>query len=151
MEAAVEDAEILAPHLTIERELEPGVRVAADADLIRHVIQNLVSNAIKYNRPGGAIRFVLRRQGNKVLLTVSNTGSGIPAADRDKLFERFYRADKARNRKVDGTGLGLSLSREIARAHHGELVLEDTLDGTTAFTITLPETQSTSGGPASSA
>lgn len=146
MEAAVEDTGILAPNLTIEQDLESGVRVSADGDLIRQVIQNLVSNAIKYNRPGGVVRFVLRRAGGRVLLTVSNTGTGIPAGDRDKLFERFYRADKARNRKVDGTGLGLSLSREIARAHHGDLVLEDTQDGTTAFTMVLPGTESTSGG-----
>ena len=168
MEAAIEDAEILAPNLTIEQELESEVGVSADGDLIRQVIQNLVSNAIKYNRPGGTIRFLLRRAarisqfvkarqtvvsntgGGNVLLTVSNTGIGIPAEDRDKVFERFYRADKARNRKVDGAGLGLSLSREIARAHQGDLVLEDTQDGTTAFTMILPGTQSPSGMPGSS-
>ena len=146
MEATVEDTEILAPGLAIEHDIESGVWAAADGGLIRQVIQNLVSNAIKYNHPEGTIRFVLRRKDGKVMLTVSNTGTGIPAEDRDKVFERFYRADKARNRNVDGLGLGLSLSREIARAHHGDLVLDTTDEGTTAFTMILPGTEHTSAG-----
>ncbi len=138
LEEAVEDTQILAPGITIEQEIEAGVWVAADKDLLRQVLQNLTSNAIKYNHPKGLIRFMLRRAGNQVRLTVANTGSGIPREDRDKVFERFYRADKARNRAVDGTGLGLSLSREIARAHRGDLVLENTREGTAAFTLVLP-------------
>jgi heavy metal sensor kinase len=139
LEEAVEDTEILMPGLTVEHRIDSGVWIAADGDLIRQVIQNLKSNAIKYNQPNGFIRFSLRRENGTVLLTVANTGPGIPAEDRGKVFERFYRADKARNRNVDGMGLGLSLSREIARAHAGDLVLEETYDETTAFTLTLPE------------
>jgi heavy metal sensor kinase len=145
MQAAIEDAAILAPGLRIEHTIEPGITVAADGDLLRQVVQNLVSNAIKYNRPEGTVSFVLRRAGANVLLTVSNTGAGIPPEDRGKVFERFYRGDKARNRNVDGLGLGLSLSREIARAHHGDLVLENTPGGTTVFTLILPGITSTTG------
>ena len=147
IEEAVEDAQILAPHLHIEQDLQANVWVAADKDLIRQVIQNLTSNAIKYNRPEGAIRFVLRQEGRRVRFTLHNTGNGIPPEDHDKVFERFYRADKARNRRVDGTGLGLSLSREIARAHRGDLVLESHRKENTAFTLILPAPEITPGQP----
>ena len=138
VEDAVADSEILGPLLTIEQDLAREVHVDADEDLLRQVIQNLVSNAVKYNMPNGAIRFRLRREGPMTRLTVANTGPGISAEDRGKVFDRFYRGDKTRNRKVDGLGLGLSLAREIARAHHGDLALEDSLPGWTVFTLTLP-------------
>lgn len=138
VQESIEDAAILAPELTLEQELEPGISVAADGDLLRQVIQNLISNAIKYNHPQGTIRFALRRADDKVRFTISNTGPEIPPEDREKVFERFYRGDKARNRKVDGTGLGLSLAREIARAHRGDLVLENAAGNLTAFTLILP-------------
>jgi two-component system, OmpR family, heavy metal sensor histidine kinase CusS len=71
---------------------------------------------------------------------VANTGPGIPAADRGRIFERFYRADPSRSSRVDGVGLGLSLSREIIRAHGGDLTLEDRNDGLTQFAVALPLT-----------
>jgi two-component system, OmpR family, heavy metal sensor histidine kinase CusS len=143
-EAACDDAEILAPALAVLRGIEPGLSVAADGDLLRQVVQNLASNAIKYNQPGGHIRVTLRRApGGGARLTVENTGPGIPPEDREKVFQRFYRADKARNRNVDGAGLGLSLAREIMRAHGGTLTLDDSPPGLTAFTLTLPGPQET--------
>jgi heavy metal sensor kinase len=138
LEALYEDTQILAPHLTVEKDLAPDLWVLADPDLLRQVLQNLTSNAIKYNRDGGVIRFHLRQSGPLVRFTLANTGEGIPPEDRDKIFDRFYRADKSRGRRVDGVGLGLSLAREIVRAHAGDLVLEDREDGLTAFTVTLP-------------
>ena len=71
-------------------------------------------------------------------MRVSNTGPGIPPADRGRIFERFYRADPSRSGRVDGVGLGLSLSREIIRAHGGDLTLEDSGNGLTQFTVELP-------------
>lgn len=137
VEEAIADVEILAPHLKTRQRLDKDVMVNADADLLRQVIQNLISNAIKYNCLHGKIHLRLRREKAGIRLTIANTGAGIPAEDRGKVFDRFFRADKTRNRKIDGLGLGLSLAREIARAHSGELILEDSPPGWTAFSLLL--------------
>ncbi|MBM3471855.1 MAG: HAMP domain-containing protein [Armatimonadetes bacterium] len=137
-EGVCEDLEAVAPGLTIKRELEPDVWIEADADLMGQVLRNLATNAVKYNREGGWVEVRLARAESTAVLTVANTGDGIPPADRDRVFERFYRADRSRSRKVDGVGLGLSLAREIARAHGGDLRLEDNSDGVTVFAVTLP-------------
>ena len=133
-----EDTEVLAPGLTTESEVDPDVWVQADAGLLGQVLQNLASNAIKYNRPGGSIRYQLRRKAETVHLTVSNTGAGVPPEDLRKVFQRFYRANQARDRAVDGVGLGLSLAREIVRAHGGELALLSSASDDTTFVVTLP-------------
>ncbi len=138
LESVYEDTQILAPQLSVQRDIASGVWVNADRDLLRQVVQNLTGNAIKYNRKGGTIHFRLRSDGQAVRLSIANTGKGIPATERERIFDRFYRADPSRNRKVEGVGLGLSLAREIARAHHGDLQLDDTRDGIVAFTLTLP-------------
>ncbi len=138
IEEVIEDAEILAGDLTLEKSLEPTVQINADADLLQQVLQNLAVNAIKYNRPGGRIRFELTKEANGALLRVGNTGAGVPAPDQEKVFERFYRADPSRNRQTEGIGLGLSLAREIVRAHHGELLLESSQDDWTSFALRLP-------------
>lgn len=109
-----------------------------DAELLEQVLQNLGSNAVKYNQPQGTIHLRLTRLGQQAELTVSNTGPGIPPEDRDRVFERFYRADKAHGRAVEGVGLGLSLAREIALAHQGDLQLADAPAGLTVFKLTLP-------------
>jgi heavy metal sensor kinase len=138
LESVCEDTQILAPHLTVEPDITPGIRVNADRDLLRQVVQNLTGNAIKYNRKDGTIRFWLREDGPAVLLTIANTGKSIPSSERERIFDRFYRADPSRNRKIEGVGLGLSLAREIARAHHGDLRLDDSQDGIISFTLALP-------------
>lgn len=134
----LEDIELLAPHLEVKTEIAEGLRVQGDRDLLVQLLQNLISNAIKYNLPNGWIRIVARRQGATVLITIGNCSKEIPLSDRDRIFDRFYRGDPARTRKVEGIGLGLSLAREIARSHSGDLTLDPTLSGQTAFTLTLP-------------
>ncbi|MBD1905701.1 ATP-binding protein [Funiculus sociatus GB2-A5] len=134
----LEDIELLAPHLEVKTEIADGLRVQGDRDLLVQVLQNLISNAIKYNLPNGWIRIDARRQGATVLITISNCSKEIPTGDRDRIFDRFHRGDPARTRKVEGIGLGLSLAREIARSHGGDLTLDPTLSGQTAFTLTLP-------------
>ncbi|MBI3882563.1 MAG: HAMP domain-containing protein [Verrucomicrobia bacterium] len=138
VEEVLEDAGILAGELALEKSLQSGVRIGADADLLQQVLQNLAVNAIKYNRPGGRLRFELTADATHATLRVGNTGPGIAEADRVKVFERFFRGDPSRNRAVTGIGLGLSLAREIVRAHHGDLVLESSAQDWTVFAVRLP-------------
>ena len=139
----VEDAQAQAPELNITAEISAAVCVNADAELLEQALQNLASNAIKYNREGGAIGFSLSAEHERVVVRVSNTGEPIPADDRERIFVRFHRADPARSGKVEGVGLGLSLAREIMRAHHGELVLEGSDEQRTAFALSLPSSRAT--------
>ncbi|HEY9612163.1 sensor histidine kinase [Allocoleopsis sp.] len=134
----LEDIELLAPHLEIQTEIADNLRVQGDRDLLIQVLQNLISNAIKYNLPNGWIRIDAYPQGAIVSISVSNCSKEISVSDRDRIFDRFHRGDPARTRKVEGIGLGLSIAREIARAHGGNLTLDPTVSGQTAFTLILP-------------
>ena len=138
METAAEDASAMAPHLYIEKQILPGVIVKADPDLMEQVIGNLTSNAVKYNHRKGFIKFQLTIEDNKALVTIFNTGVTIPEADREKIFDRFYRVDSSRSSKVSGTGLGLSLAKEIVSAHHGDLRLNPDSGDRISFTLSLP-------------
>jgi signal transduction histidine kinase len=144
LEEVVEDAQVMAPELAVSQDLAPDVWVNCDPDLITQVIRNLAANAVKYNRAGGAIHFGLSAEEGQARLVVSNTGLGIRPEDRERVFDRFYRGDRSRGRKVDGVGLGLSLAREIVRAHGGELALEPGAvpgaaeKGVTTFAMALP-------------
>ncbi len=135
-----EDIELLAPHLKVQTEIESQLQVLGDRDLLTQIVQNLVSNAIKYNVPNGWIHIYARQHKATVEISIANSSKDILPSDRERIFERFYRGDPARTRseKVEGTGLGLSLSREIARAHGGDLILDSTPSKQTAFTLTLP-------------
>lgn len=138
LDEMLEDMELLAPNLEVQTDIKPRLRVQGDRDLLVQLFQNLLSNAIKYNLPDGWIRIQTQCQGTTISVTISNRSKDIPECDRDRIFDRFQRGDPARGRKVEGTGLGLSLAREIARAHGGELTLIPTPSGQTAFTLTLP-------------
>jgi signal transduction histidine kinase len=142
IEALCEDAPLLAPGLSLQKDLAPQVCVMADPDLLRQVAQNLFSNAVKYNREGGSLACRLWQEGANVIFTLANTTDSDGGLERERLFDRFYRGDPSRNRAVDGTGLGLSLAREISRAHGGDLVLDEseTREGWIAFRLTLPAT-----------
>lgn len=144
----IEDCRAQAPTLTCEQDLAPEVHVAADPDLLEQALQNLATNAIKYNHENGRIRFELRLENRHAVIRIGNTGPGISAVDRERVFERFFRADPSRAGRVEGVGLGLSLAREIVRAHHGELVLDPPRDGWTTFRIRLSVT---GGDPQSTA
>ena len=136
--AAAEDLEIIAPSLEVRMDLPPGIEVDADPDLLHQLIRNLVSNAVKYNREGGWIDLKLAPDGSRARVIIANSGAAITADHQDLVFNRFHRVDPARSKTVEGTGLGLSLAREIARAHGGDLELSESAEDRTAFTLTLP-------------
>ena len=135
-----EDAEHLCAEksLTFSHSIDPDITVEADHVLLRQATQNLLTNAIKYNTAAGSIDVSLTTTGESATITFSNTGPGIPEGEREKIFDRFYRIDAARNRTTDGFGLGLNLAAEIARAHGGNLELAPAEDDLTKFTLTLP-------------
>jgi len=137
LEGLVEDAKMMKPDLAISSEITPGIYIEADEDLLRQILINLIRNALKYNIENGWIKVTVTQSNEKVCVNVSNASNGISIEAREKLFERFYRVDSAHNRKVEGAGLGLSLSREIARAHGGELSLIDSELTKVEFMLTL--------------
>ena len=136
----VEDAQEMAPELSFNRNTPEGICVDGDPELIRQIVFNLVSNGMKYNQEGGTVDISLTLGGedNVVYLTVANTGKAIPADAAAHIFDRFYRVDPSRNRKVHGLGLGLPLAQEFAELHQGLLKLSENRDGQIAFTLTLP-------------
>lgn len=129
-----------------EKEIKPTLFIANDVDTawidrdqIDQVLDNLFSNAMKYTPEGGTIALEARlTEDRQLAISVQDTGIGIPKKDLDRIFERFYRVDKARSRNMGGTGLGLSIAREIVRAHGGTISLQSELGKGTKVTFTLP-------------
>lgn len=124
--------------LIIEQSAAEPVWVKADSFRLRQVIDNLLSNAVKYNVRAGRISVVVTADQSVAELRVADTGQGMSAAEQTRLFERFYRADSVRGSAVHGTGLGLSLSRDIMRQHGGELRLSSEPGVGTTAVATLP-------------
>ena len=112
--------------------------VMASADDLYQIIFNLAENGVKYNVPGGEVRLSLRRDGKNVVLTVADTGIGIPPSDIDSIFERFYRVDKARSRASGGSGLGLAIVHDAVVANGGVIEVSLPDEGGTRFTVTFP-------------
>ncbi|MFH0879088.1 MAG: ATP-binding protein [Lentisphaerota bacterium] len=138
IQAVYDDARSLADGLILKTELAPGILVMADPILLRQALQNLAANALKHNRPEGRAEFTLRADDTQAVFTLANTVDTHVTIDRDRIFTRFYRADKARGRTVEGAGLGLSLAREIAIAHQGDLVLRRLDENLIEFMLVLP-------------
>ncbi len=113
----------------------------ANADRMTQLVLNLLDNAVKYNRSGGSVSVTVKQTGSDTILTVSDTGIGIPPESTERVFERFYRADKSRSRKMGGTGLGLSIVKHIVGLYHGKIALSSEVGNGTCITVTLPQTQ----------
>jgi signal transduction histidine kinase len=133
----IEDISVMDESVQIEPEIASNVTVQADPGLIRHLISNLVTNAVKYNHPKGQIRMALYRNGDQVELKIGNTGKGISPEDQDHIFDRFYRGSLDGETLVEGSGLGLSMAREIARLHGGDLSLVRSDGEWTVFLVTI--------------
>lgn len=117
--------------------VQPNVMVMGDSSLIRQMISNLIDNAIKFTDRGG-IDVYIKGDSSTAIVEVQDTGSGIEVDEIPFVFERFYRADKSRNRAVPGTGLGLAIVRSIARVHNGTVAAERLIPGGTCFRVTFP-------------
>lgn len=113
--------------------------ILADEARVSQVLLNLLDNAIKYNRQGGKITLTAEETDTFVKVNISDTGIGIPERDISRLFERFYRVDKARSRELGGTGLGLSIVKHIVSAHQGEVSVQSVLSQGSTFSFTLPK------------
>jgi two-component system phosphate regulon sensor histidine kinase PhoR len=125
--------------LTIKRGCELALNVHADKEKIRQVLINLVDNAIKYGKSNGLIEagfYVV--EGKKILIEITDDGYGIAEEHRSRIFERFYRTDTARTRKVGGSGLGLSICKHIIEAHNQSIHVRSTVDVGSTFVFELP-------------
>lgn len=131
----------LAKKITLTCELPEELAIRADEALLRRMILNLLDNAIKYTPAGGRVTVACERSGNEYAVSVTDSGAGIPEDLQQKVFERFFRVDKARTRMENdggGAGLGLSIARWIAEAHHGRLILARSDSNGSTFTALLP-------------
>ena len=135
--ACGDDARIMAEarDITIESDVPATLPAFADERRLAQIVLNLLDNAVKYNRPEGTVRIKAERLGGQVVVTVENTGAGIAEKDVPKLFERFFRSDSYPD--APGHGLGLSLARELARAHRGDLKLEKSNPEWTSFELRI--------------
>lgn len=150
---ALDDAALLARarSVTLRNEVSAGVAAQADPERLQQVLSNLIDNAIKYGRPEGCVTVRGRAlDASYVELTVCDDGPGIPPDAKERIFERFYRVDKARSRDQGGTGLGLAIVKNVVQAHGGDVRVESTPGTGTEFFITLPAAKGESAGAASS-
>ena len=140
VEEICKHAEVLAEEKNVKiiiTFLEP-IEIKGDQVRLRQMVWNVLQNGIKYTQRGGELKISLQNEGEFVLLTIQDTGIGIPEEDLPLIFNRFYRVDKARTRDEGGSGLGLSICRQIAEAHKGKIEVESNLDLGTRFKIRLP-------------
>lgn len=131
------EAVIFEKQLSLDYSIEPGLTVYGSSEQIKQVIMILLDNAIKYSNPGGAIRLELKKQHNEAVLSVMNTGEGIAPEQLPRIFDRFYRTDTSRSRKLGGHGLGLAIAKSIIEQHKGKIYAKSTAGESTTFYVHL--------------
>ena len=116
-------------------------RVRGSSSMLREMAMNLIDNGVKYNRSGGHVYVTMQRDmaQHQVVLTVRDTGIGIPEDVQERVFERFYRVDESRSKKSGGSGLGLSIVKHIVEQHRGTIEMISRVNEGTTFVIRLPE------------
>ena len=125
-------------NITIETDLKNDSPILILEDDLYQIIFNLTENGLKYNKPGGKLQIKLSRREDLAVLTVADTGVGIPEESLESIFERFYRVDKARSRQSGGSGLGLSIVRGIVERNNGQIAVQSKLEEGTTFTVHFP-------------
>jgi two-component system sensor histidine kinase SenX3 len=125
--------------VTIHRlQVVPGTKAIGDSRQLVSALANLLDNAVKYSEPGSSVEIGASVHDAVVELTVEDHGIGIPARDHDRIFERFYRVDRARSRETGGTGLGLAIVRHVATNHGGEVFVRSREGVGSTFTLRIP-------------
>jgi signal transduction histidine kinase len=124
--------------LTLQVEVEEGLELTTDRDKLREVLMNLLHNAVEYNQPGGRLDFNARRDGDSVVFEIRDTGIGVPADLREKIFERFFRADASRHATGVHAGLGLAIVKEYVQRLNGTITLQSETNVGSTFTVRLP-------------
>jgi two-component system, OmpR family, phosphate regulon sensor histidine kinase PhoR len=147
-----EEVDRIRPH-AVEASVELAARievvtVGGSSKDLALLVRNLLDNAIRYTPPGGKVRLELRAEGDRAILAVSDTGIGIPSRDLPRIFERFYRVDRARSRERGGTGLGLSIARHVVERYGGTITAQSELGRGSTFRVALPARVSTAEPPA---
>ena len=132
------DAQMLVTDQTLSSAIEPDLITRGDGLLLRQLLNNLINNAVRYSRPGGRVEVRSRERPGGIETTFGNETRPIPAEERARFFERFFRGDPAHHSRIEGSGLGLSLAREIARAHGGDLTLEPGAPDRVSLRLWLP-------------
>ena len=127
-----------AQNVTLRNDVAAEVTVYADARRLEQMLTNLIDNGIKFSREGGTVA-ISYEPGTRDKILVQDNGDGIPAQHLERLFERFYRVDRARSRDMGGTGLGLAIVKHLALLHGGEVAVTSELGKGTTFTIHLPK------------
>lgn len=124
--------------VTIEMNCKP-LTIMANLQHMKELFTNLVNNAIKYNKPGGKVTVTVTSEADEIIIIVEDTGIGIPQESKQRVFERFYRVDKGRSKKIGGTGLGLSIVKHVVNYYNGVIKLESMLNVGSRFTVYLPK------------
>lgn len=114
------------------------IEVKVEPELLRLVFENLLNNAFKYTPGGGKVKLKLETDSNYAMITITDTGDGIPATDLPHIFDRFYRVDIARTRKTGGFGLGLAIAQQIVHAHNGYILATSTIGKGSTFLVKIP-------------
>ncbi|MBN2557304.1 MAG: HAMP domain-containing protein [Clostridia bacterium] len=131
---------------TIEKNIQYPGKATFDFEKIQRVLINLLTNAIKYTDPGGLITIDVKKENSDIVIIVTDNGIGIPEKELPRIFDRFYRVDKARSRKMGGTGLGLAIAREIISAHNGEISIKSEPGKGTEVVMSIPLNSQWRGG-----
>ncbi len=119
------------------RPAKESVSIHGQPDLLQQLIFNLLDNAVKYTSPNGSIVIRLDWRLNEAIISIQDSGIGIPVFEQEKIFDRFYRVDTSRS-KVKGYGLGLSIVKEVVEKHRGKIQIESEIEKGTTFTVILP-------------
>ncbi len=145
MEEMYEESIILASakSITVQLQKADPATILGDEQRLRQMLLNLIDNAIKYSQYNGAINLSLVKNNGRATITVADNGIGIPAEEVPRIFDRFYRVDRARSREMGGAGLGLSITRWIVQAHGGNLTVKSEVNKGSEFTVVFPLATST--------
>lgn len=131
--------EITAQKLNLVEDIPENVPlISGDENSLTYLFTNLVSNAIKYNRPGGEVKIAIKTEKNQIIVIISDTGMGISEQDQKRIFEEFFRSKNETVQKIKGTGLGLSIAQRIAGLHNGIIRVDSKIDEGSTFFVTLP-------------